>query len=868
MVARVVVRMAVIALLLAASTALAAEAAAAPEPEAPVEEAPAAPPAEGPAAPPEEAPTAPAETLPAAPPEAGAPAPTLVPPVPLAPLAVPYPAELPPLAEPVEIEVLLRVDASGEVAGATIVRSGGPALDAAVLAAVRAARFEPATLDGAPIEVELPFVQRFEPPPPPPPATETASSAEGPPLAAALAGHVVEKGTRRPPQGARVIATRDGWSASVELAADGAFELRVPAGPVEVEVVAPGYKRFVVHERLADGERLELRLLVERLAYEGFEATVIGKADRVEVARTTLRDREIHHVPGTFGDPFRVVGTLPGVGQVFSLLGYPIVRGTSPGNTGFLVDGVRVPQLFHFLGGPSVIHPELIERVDFYPGTFPAEYGGYTGGIVDGITRSVGRGEPRLDVDLDLLQSGGLYRDDLPFLDATGTIAGRIGYPGLLLSAFSPDTSASYWDYQGRLDGGGATDGWTVFAFGSFDQLATEQGGQTVVDTRFMFHRVEVSRRLGREDDDFDRYALSLGVDQSFTEDTALTQWQALPRTRWYRRLDERLQLRTGLEAGGRWFSGPTGDAGEALTSWTVSGGAFVDTPYKLTPRLLVTPGVRGDAYHNEATTQAAVDPRLLARYTLGETPEHTTWLKGGVGWYHQPPRFFVPVPGFEELALTQGLLASAQVSAGVEREWTAGYAVDVQTYFHYMDPILFDLVVNQEEPAPEPPAEPVPGEEPPPAEESSTFDLLAPRIGRAYGVELLLRKKAQGDLFGWISYTLSRSERRVDGAWAPFDFDRTHMLHLVAGLKLPRNWELGGRLQLQSGRPVNAAGDRATPFYRLDLRIDKRAVYEGFLLDFYIDVINVTLSAEALDDSPGGSVPYVLPTVGFRAVL
>ena len=40
----------------------------------------------------------------------------------------------------------------------------------------------------------------------------------------------------------------------------------------------------------------------------------------------------------------------------------------------------------------------------------------------------------------------------------------------------------------------------------------------------------------------------------------------------------------------------------------------------------------------------------------------------------------------------------------------------------------------------------------------------------------------------------MSRSERRYEGRWVPFDFDRAHMLNLVAGTRLPRNWEIGGR--------------------------------------------------------------------------
>src|SRR5262249_26125433 len=151
--------------------------------------------------------------------------------------------------------------------------------------------------------------------------------------------------------------------------------------------------------------------LLESRGANPYEIIVVGQKDRTEVARTTLSGRDITQIPGTLGDPFRVIGTLPGVSSVMSLLPFPIVRGSSPGNTGFLIDGVRVPLLFHLLAGPSVIHPEFVDSIEFSPGGFPVEYGGYTGGIVDGKTRAARRDEERIDVDLNIFQLGGLVRE-------------------------------------------------------------------------------------------------------------------------------------------------------------------------------------------------------------------------------------------------------------------------------------------------------------------------------------------------------------------------------------------------------------------------------------------------------------------------
>src|SRR3954462_7732039 len=96
-----------------------------------------------------------------------------------------------------------------------------------------------------------------------------------------------------------------------------------------------------------------------------------------------------------FGDPYRAVQALPGVSSIASLLPFPIVRGNSPAATEAALDGVPIPLLYHLGAGPSVVHPELIDEIDFYPGGAPSPYGGYTGGIIDGRPRRGGRARGR-----------------------------------------------------------------------------------------------------------------------------------------------------------------------------------------------------------------------------------------------------------------------------------------------------------------------------------------------------------------------------------------------------------------------------------------------------------------------------------------
>ena len=83
----------------------------------------------------------------------------------------------------------------------------------------------------------------------------------------------------------------------------------------------------------------------------------------------------------------------------------------------------------------------------------------------------------------------------------------------------------------------------------------------------------------------------------------------------------------------------------------------------------------------------------------------------------------------------------------------------------------------------------------------------------RAYGLEFLLRKN-EGDLTGWIAYTLSKSEQRTlggaaggpglnNGDWYNTPFDRTHDLSVTGNYELNEKWTFNANFVFQTGRPV-----------------------------------------------------------------
>jgi len=141
---------------------------------------------------------------------------------------------------------------------------------------------------------------------------------------------------------------------------------------------------------------------------------VVVRGHRVEVGVTHLGGGEVRQIPGAFGDAFRAIEALPGVTPIVSGLPFFFVRGAPPGNTGYFLDGVRVPLLYHLALGPSVVHPGLIESVDFYPGGYPARYGRYAGGILDGQTLAPAR-KVHGEANVRLFDAGALV--EAPLVD-------------------------------------------------------------------------------------------------------------------------------------------------------------------------------------------------------------------------------------------------------------------------------------------------------------------------------------------------------------------------------------------------------------------------------------------------------------------
>ena len=635
-------------------------------------------------------------------------------------------------------------------------------------------------------------------------------------------------------------------------------------------------------------------------------AEVQVRGVRTEVGQVQMGGAEVRQLPGAFGDAFRAIEALPGVTPIASGLPFFFVRGAPPGNVGYFLDGVRVPLLYHLALGPSVVHPALIDRVDFYLGGYPARFGRFAGGILDGETLPPAS-RPHAEGNVRLFDAGAL--GEAPLLDGrmTALVAGRYGYPAALVQLFAKDTRVGYWDYQTRASYElTPRDRVSVFWFGSFDEIDNRDrtqvfDGRTFTETvgdfypafKTEFHRLDL-----RYDHDTAhghvRLAATLGVEDSLTA-SSKTQFDRVTalnfglRTEGDEQLNAAMKLRFGADVILANYSLDTGqnadpDIHSLFPSRNdVSIGTYGDVIWKASRRVEVVPGLRLDVFTSRrapsatpasqfstrgsfgaipgelsnATASVGVEPRLATRVTATSA---VTWITT-FGVANQPPSFVVPIPGLAIGRLNSGLQTALQMSQGAEVALPLDIRLTATLFLHdYLG--LSDATATC-----------VVG-----GTVTSSNDCLAEKTrGRAYGVELLAHRDLTKRLSGWISYTLSRSTRETHGfalnippstgggsgpsgtlQEIPAEFDRTHVLNVVGALDLGRGWRAGARAVAYTGRPYSPQVQgvsvppfnslRLPSFYRFDVRLEKRwrAFGNGYIA-FVAEGLNVTLTKEAI---------------------
>jgi len=864
----------------------------------------------------------------------------------------------------------LTIDEQGQIDRAEVMQSAGAELDWAALGAATQLEFSPAVfvlqlaagaelspcdqapagtdcaeVISAPVQLDYQMMFELAAPPEPPPAAP-------PPPMAVLTGLVREAGTKRLLEGVEVVILVDGKpegfgdeqlrNLTATTDASGAFTLEgVPVGNHKIQLALSGYETSFEEQEFAADEQLQVIFYLVARTYSKFTTVVREKRPPKEVTKVALQREEVSKVPGTFGDPLRVIENLPGLARSSPIGGSLLVRGSSPGDSGVYFDGVSIPILYHFGGLTSVINAEFLEDINFYPGGFGARYGRATAGIVDVSSRDLDLDEFRGNGEVDLLDAGFFLAGPLDIGTFFGmqpakpgpspqritfAAAARRSYIDALLP-FAIDllvpkeqavltASPIYWDYQTKVEYRpeqahklhlmlfGADDNLKILARGSAAQgdIGVNLAVHQLFHRGVAHHEWQIAPRLNNVASVYYGYtSYEIGADLNSSIDATIyigSNTGGLRDELTYKAMDK-VELVAGLDiemaSYQLHFTGPISASTGAYprivpnlaANMEISDeGEFSEPAAYAEARLgpfaglLLIPGFRFDSYkwasdrHNRFTAE----PRLTARWEVVKG----TSLKGAFGVYEQmpDPQQLSKQFGNPKLDLPRAL----HYILGYEHKLTDKLNLSVELYFNDKDRQVVSSDVA--------------------SVDQGNVDLEFYNnhgIGRAYGAEVLLRHDLSNNFYGWVAYTLSRSESRnadqgfvsptLTGTtllpWYVTSYDQTHILTVVGqyrppAVDLPRlvlglfdqavpawlgsgwrafakDWSIGGRFRLVTGDPStptlfaehnldndNWADQQGAPnstrqpmFHQLDVRIDRKLVFESFIISFYLDLLN-----------------------------
>jgi hypothetical protein len=710
-----------------------------------------------------------------------------------------------------------------------------------------------------------------------------------PPTTVTFEGVVLDRTTRKPLAGMQIALPELGLSATTD--ASGHFAIaEVPLGAHRVTVGGPGVDPVATDETFAVGFK-PVAYLIQKAGGAGPYRTTVRARLHKEAVETTVRVEEARRIPGAQGDPLKVVQNLPGVARAAFGSGQLIVWGAAPRDTRVYVDGMEIPALYHVGGVRSTVNGDLVSAVQLVPGAYGGEYGRGLGGLVRVDTRALPDEGVHGYVAADLLDASALLTI------AAGkrlkiAIAGRYGWLDRILSGLiSPEVGdyfpiPSYDDYQLKatlaLHPGETL---TLLFLAADDRLRRSLPSNDPAQARSDTTNTSTYRamlRYSRLADDGAR--IEVAPFAGFDHNAVASSFGAVPATQtidawryglragYRKRVMSRLSLAVGLDLQGTRarvrrsgsltlppregdlyvFGQPPGDdvASDDFTAHILDAAPYLAAELTLGP-LTITPSLRADAVllegnHLERDTFLA-PPVGFSRLTWGLDPRLAlAWrvhprvlLTAAAGLYHQAPE-----P--EELSAvfgnpTLGLQSAVHVTGGLAVQITDTLRAEAVGFYKKLD----SLISRSPLPSPE-----------------LARALVQDGSGSGYGAQLIVRQELWKGLFGWVSYTVSRSERQdhPGAAVRLFDYDQTHVLTALASYEF-RGWAFGARFRLSSGFPrtpvigsfFDARGDQYQPvfgrqnsiripeFYQLDLRVEKTFTWPKLALHVYVDVQNVT---------------------------
>ncbi len=667
----------------------------------------------------------------------------------------------------------------------------------------------------------------------------------------------------------------------------GYYAFSLPPGPYTLEVRFVGYAVQRLNVNLTANQTLNIGLQADETVLQEVvvEASAESPTQTVQMSSHRLSIEAIKRQPAFLGevDVLSSITLLPGVSKLGE--GSPgfHVRGGAADQNLVLLDEAYVYNPSHLLGFFSVFNPDALRDVQLYTGGMPARFGGRASSVLDirqkegSMERFKGTGGIGL-VSSRLTVEGPIKKGKASFL-----VAGRRTYADLLYNALrnrsnNEDVSIYFYDLNTKLNYK-IDDRNHLYLSGYFgedvsklDQSFSFRWGNTTGTLRY--NRIINPKLFANFSFIYSNYRYRLGeVDNLYDFDwiSELRDYQGKGELTWF--ANNRLTLHAGFSA--IWHRLEPGrirerDSEEGLndsyrvqTERALEPAVFVEAEHKVTDRLTLRYGLRGsgwlaygplDVYQystpvprneNEITDTVRysggqvieqfynAEPRFSAHYSLRNSQAVKLSYQRTVQYQHLVSNTTNATP----LDIWKGSgpyispLRSQQIAAGYYRDWREGdWHFSAEAYYKRMEDLLeyrdgAELILTN----------------------TLETQLLQGR-GRAYGLELQL-KKQYGRLQGQLSYTLARTERKVQGAdftetvnqgrWYAANYDKTHDATASLHLNLNKKLRLSALFQYATGRPATFPdgryqfegtvipnygarnGERLPNYHRLDLSLD-----------------------------------------------
>jgi hypothetical protein len=618
----------------------------------------------------------------------------------------------------------------------------------------------------------------------------------------------------------------------------GFYSINAPGGRYRLVVSFTGYGS----DTLAIVLDRDITLAVQLSSATGQlqEVVVTGNKNGNNVTKPLmgvqkLSVTEIRDIPVIFGekDILKTIQLLPGVQSAGDGNSGFYVRGGSIDQNLILLDGATVYDPSHLLGFFSVFNSDAIKDVTLYKGAIPAEYGGRLSSVLDvkmndGNSKDYSASGGIGLIDSRLTIEGPIQKDDGSFI-----VSGRRTYADVFLK-LSKDTNTNrnslyFYDLNAKANYKlGAKDHLYLSGYFGQDHLGINNSfdltygnatgtlrwnhilnSKLFSNTSLVYskYNYKIGINSGNNDvginsyiQDLDlkedlEYYISSGNKVNFGLDIidhtispgniSATQSSNFNNLNIQNRhalesalyvnhdvaLSDKLNMNYGLRAGLFTVMGPgtfyTYDAGgNAVDSATYAAGKTVVNYFNLEPRFSTSYKLTDNSSVKASYAHTIQNLHLLSNSTSSNPTD--VWI-----------------PSSNNVKPEIG----DQVSLGYYRNLHENtYELSAELYYRYMQNQIdykngAQLIAN-----------------------TNVESQLLFGHGRAYGLELYARKKA-GRLTGWISYTLSRTERQFTGinndSWYPATQDRTHNLSVVGIYKLNKKWTLSSDFVYYTGNAV-----------------------------------------------------------------